>query len=599
MRSKKLLRQLKKSLDCENIESELNSIRKWLGPQERGTPPEPLQKLVGNLPLFFDAVESAYEQSESFYNQAQRSLVISGQEIEERNKLLRTENQKVNNLLDNMRQAVFSVLEKGNIVGPVSKYSVIVFGKDIIDKNVFDVLYSGIENDSEEYSGLQTALTVVFGESDLQWELSEDSFPKRVILRGENNDVNVSPEKYEKILKVACSPIWNDKNVLEKIMFIVEDVTEVEKLERRIVQEKAQSSRALQIVHELISVKREDVIEFITRAQKTLFFVKKSFDRADLSSNYISETLQVLHSIKGNARLLGFNFISSTVHKSESLVLEIKEQIDKFPELWAEMRKVSINPFEQVIYVVDEYYNVIIKLFGTDFHASESKENRIEISVHKIEELKQCVVQLAKNSGPELIQEVQYKLEHLSDVSICKEFENYSRVIRQIASDLAKDVDFNIVSDDCFYSREKLPLLKDAIVHLLRNAIDHGIESTGIRKSLGKSKTGLLKLIIKKTENRFLIWVSDDGAGIDVQLIANKVLAKNLKLASELESMSKEQVIDLIFLPHFSTRDEVTELSGRGIGMDVVKTNIAKLGGSIKVETKLGKGTLFKITIPL
>lgn len=589
MRSKKLLRQLKKSLECEGIESELSTLGQWIQKREGDAVPESLLKLIGNLPAFFDSVESAYEQAENIYNQAQRSLLISGQEIEERNKLLRTENQKVNNLLNNMRQAVFSVIEKGIIVGPVSKYSSTVFGEDIIEKNVFDVLYCSLGSDSEEYSAVKTALNVVFGESDLQWELSEDSFPKRVIIC----------KNCEKILKVVCSPIWNDKNLLEKIMFVVEDVTEVEKLERRIAQEKAQNSRALQIVHELISLKREDALDFISKTKRAVFYIKKSVEDGNLTAESVNNILQTLHSIKGNARLLGFNFISSAVHKIESSILEINENLEISPEPLSLLRQAFDVPMDQVIFTVDEYNNLILKIFGNEMATSANNENQVEISSQRLEDLKRSLAALRKNSSPETINSVMQMIEHLTDVSLLKEFEKYARVVAQISSDLGKDVDFNIAGEDCFFSRDKLPLVKDAIVHLLRNAIDHGIEAPEDRKNIGKSKTGFLKLIMKQTENKLLILISDDGAGIDHNVVANKVKLKNLKTEAELESMSKEQILDLIFLPQFSTRNEVTELSGRGIGMDVVKTNVKKLGGTISLETKPGKGTLFKIIVPL
>jgi signal transduction histidine kinase len=598
MRSKKLLRQLKKSLDCEGIESDLDSIRAWLDLRGNEEMPESLRKLVANLGNFLDAVESAYEQAEVIYNQAQRSLVISGQEIEERNRLLRSENQKVSNLLNNMRQAVFSVSSGGKIAGPVSKYSEMVFGCEITEQSVFDVLYCSMDRDSEEYSALISAMNVVFGESDLQWDLSEESLPKRVILQtgsaGNHDDKNGG----EKILKVACTPIWSESFLLEKIMFVVEDVTEMEKLERRIMQEKAQGSQTLQIVHELISVNRNDVFEFITKSQRMMMRFKKNMDSQCFEISSLNFLMQVLHTIKGNARLIGFTIISSTVHRIESVIVQIQQQLAQTPEMWGDIKSCLDGPVDQVMSAIGEYQTMVVKLFGDENASPDLTESLLEIDPQLLLNLKKLIAEAKQFPAPDSVEKIAMAVDHLSDVSISKEFEKYTRVVKQMASDLGKEVDFNVSSEICQISREKMPLIKDALIHLIRNAIDHGLETPEERKRAAKSTTGLLKLIFKKTENKVLIWVSDDGGGINPDVITEKAKTKQLKSMEQLEAMTREQVLDLIFLPNFSTRDEVSELSGRGIGMDVVRTNINKLGGTIILETKIGKGTLFKISIP-
>jgi signal transduction histidine kinase len=599
MRSKKLLRQLKKSLDCEQIEFELHSIQAWLDTKIVHEVPESLSKLISNFKPFLDAVESSYEQAEVLYDQAQRSLVVSGQEIEERNRLLRSENQKVSNLLNNMRQAVFSVSKGGNIAGPVSKYSETVFNCEITGKTVFDVLYCSLPRDSEDYSALASAMNVVFGESDLQWDLSEESFPKRIILKSPLNADAPLVETNEKILKVACTPIWSEQNLLDKIMFVVEDVTEVEKLERSIALEKAQGSRSLQIIQELISVKRSEIYEFISKSQSELLNFKYNLEINNFEIKDLNVLLQHLHTIKGNARLFGFAILSSEIHRIEALVINLLEHLTNMPTLWNEVKNHIKDPIDQVIYAINEYRNMLFKIFGEENINSESKENLLEIDPSQLVSLKKFIEEQRVSPTAESIEKISLAVERLSDVSLQRELEKYANAVQQLANDLNKEVFLSIDNENCFIDREKVPLLKDAIVHLIRNAIDHGFELPDERRKLGKSKVGLLKVIIKKTASRILIWISDDGYGIDDEIVLRKARAKNLRTDGELASMSRTEIIELIFEPNFSTRDDVSEVSGRGIGMDVVRTNINKLNGTIHIETKVGKGTLFKISIPI
>jgi chemotaxis protein histidine kinase CheA len=460
-------------------------------------------------------------------------------------------------------------------------------------------IFQSLDHESEEYSALRSAMNVVFGETDLQWELSEEYFPRRIILTSSNEfSSRDNYERVEKILKVACVPIWNDEKLLDRIMFVVEDVTELEKLERRIAKEKAQGSRTLQIVHELISIKRKDVFEFITSSQKTILQFKKSVANSNLDSGSLNNLMQILHTVKGNARLVGFTFISSTVHKVEALVIQVQEQLQDRPQLWNEVKDHLDGPINQVMYAIGEYQVMTKKLYGIENSFVEDSETPLEIDAIQLKNLKDLVTseKILPTAGS--LNKIYEAVVRLNDISISKEFEKYSSIIKQMASDLGKEVDFNITSENCLVDREKFPLIKDAIIHLLRNAIDHGIEFPEVRKSMGKSTTGLLKLILKKTEHKLIAWISDDGQGIDHDYVAAKACAKQLITQNEIEQFTREEVLDLIFLPNFSTREEATEVSGRGIGMDVVRTNIQKLGGNISIETKKGKGTLFKITVP-
>tara|TARA_B100000683_G_C12224766_1_gene446535 strand:+ start:12 stop:491 length:480 start_codon:yes stop_codon:yes gene_type:complete len=152
--------------------------------------------------------------------------------------------------------------------------------------------------------------------------------------------------------------------------------------------------------------------------------------------------------------------------------------------------------------------------------------------------------------------------------------------------------------DQASLPKEKLTILKDGIIHLVRNSIDHGIEAPEIRKSLGKDVFGKLEVTLSKEKSGGLsLSISDDGGGIKFDKVLDKAIERGIIKNAEKASLSYQDKVNLIFEPRLSTKEKLTDISGRGIGMDVVKKNIKSLGGSIEVITELNKGTNFIIRL--
>jgi two-component system, chemotaxis family, sensor kinase CheA len=176
-------------------------------------------------------------------------------------------------------------------------------------------------------------------------------------------------------------------------------------------------------------------------------------------------------------------------------------------------------------------------------------------------------------------------------------FSLFPRMVRDIGKQQDKDINFQIEGGDVLADKRILEEIKDPLTHLLRNAVDHGIESTVERLEKGKSGTSSLRLRGYASGDRIVIEVLDDGRGLDVDAIQRSALRKGLYTEAELAVMTPGQIQGLIFAPGFSTRTTVTELSGRGVGLDVVKDNIERLKGSIEVESTPNKGCIFRLTI--
>ncbi|AEH44230.1 CheA signal transduction histidine kinase [Thermodesulfatator indicus DSM 15286] len=178
-------------------------------------------------------------------------------------------------------------------------------------------------------------------------------------------------------------------------------------------------------------------------------------------------------------------------------------------------------------------------------------------------------------------------------------FNKFPRIVRDLARSTGKKVTLRIEGADTELDRSIIDAIKDPLTHLVRNSIDHGIEDPDIRVQVGKPPAGTLILRAYHEGGQVVIEIEDDGRGIDVEKVKQKAIEKGLISPSEAEKLSDREALALIFRPGFSTAEKVTNISGRGVGMDVVKTNVEKLGGSIDIQSVLGAGTTVRLKIPL
>lgn len=173
------------------------------------------------------------------------------------------------------------------------------------------------------------------------------------------------------------------------------------------------------------------------------------------------------------------------------------------------------------------------------------------------------------------------------------------RIVRDLAHELGKKIDLRMLGADTELDRQVLELIKDPLTHMVRNSADHGIESTVDRLAAGKSDTGVITLNAYHEGGHIIIKINDDGRGLNIEKIKQKVLQNGLATEADLEAMTMQQIQQFIFKAGFSTAAQVTSVSGRGVGMDVVRTNIEKIGGTIELNSQEGKGSTFMIKIPL
>lgn len=829
------------------------------------------------------------------------------------------ESAQVKRLLNNMRQAVFSVKQDGTIVEPVSKFADSLFGSSIVSTKIYDTIFKDLPKNTEIYTALTTGFSTVFGESELQWDLMDGTFPVRVIYMHPTNEKDP-----ERILKINYRPIWDDNELLEKIMFVVEDITELERLEKQIAKERGE----IQIIQELARNNLENISNFFTRSAELLEMCKENTRSIESDPNALGVLMRNLHTLKGNARLFGYSFISKRVHTTESIVLEIKgkildkslpipdgrlkifqelyevqEQLQEYaqvanrilniknqfeppiiqelnqlfietegkdtkspevasriltqiwiakslrdpaltaacdklsktitPEVLNELKGAFLNLFSRSMsfkpyslepdaqiralseaYLVhlaiekyrakksDEtkkdlghairmlqstclevgfkyltvlatqmtkafetsadaaliptlsrgmtyvwrylnftgclYANEIVKsdvkqkvqdalktpfkdatdalkqltalgelrspwfLFlrkqtasqqsvasvlqviqtaaGSDLpHTSPINEAAVDLQplrnaviafgkdgafaqvITQIEATSKAVAAglkshltpeeglpetiplqikyldllqiidpyLAKGQGgmtgdaPKFLEIVDVNLARLERAivqlntasdqqavnAIKKDFRNllnipvkpmlfkFQTMVKEVSTTLGKKVQYDVTGADITLSREQIGNLQDALVHVIRNGIDHGIEIPEERVKQGKKELGLIEVQCIEAADHVALVITDDGRGIDPKRIADIALKKGIITEKEHQSLSDKEKVFLIFKPGFSSKEQASELSGRGVGMEIVETLVKKAGGELALVSRVGLGSEFTIKI--
>lgn len=198
-----------------------------------------------------------------------------------------------------------------------------------------------------------------------------------------------------------------------------------------------------------------------------------------------------------------------------------------------------------------------------------------------------------------IIDEMESMVKNIRVLPISTVFNSFSRMVRDIANEKGKDIDFEIEGKDTCADKKIIEEIKTPLIHILRNAIDHGIESKEERIANGKSPVGKILLSAKQDGNKVIIDVVDDGQGFNLEKIKDRAVSRGFLTQDDIDSMTDEAIMNIIFWPGFTTGDSITSISGRGIGLDVVKTKISQLNGKVKVISEFGKGSCVHIEIPV
>ncbi|EFS04041.1 chemotaxis protein CheA [Listeria seeligeri FSL S4-171] len=338
--------------------------------------------------------------------------------------------------------------------------------------------------------------------------------------------------------------------------------------------------------------------------------------------------LKAVRAVMCLERLAEIGIISDTTPDREAIELEefeqtfevvlestqTKEEIEAVLLDISEIEKVTVK--EEV-----EETQIVEPIKKTAKQTTKRLENKtIRVQLEKIEKLmnvfEESVIERArideiaeKTNNKELMEhlgrfssiskEIQNGLLNMRMVPVDSVFNRFPKMVRTLAKELGKKIDLVIEGADTEVDKIVIDEIGDPLVHLIRNSVDHGAETVEVRRKNGKNETATINLKAFHSGNNVVIEIADDGAGINKRKVLEKAIAKNVVTRAESTKMTDTEIFDLLFDSGFSTADQVTDLSGRGVGLDVVRNTILKIGGKISVESSENAGSTFRIEIPL
>jgi len=353
----------------------------------------------------------------------------------------------------------------------------------------------------------------------------------------------------------------------------------------------------------------EDLGEVIKTIPPTEDIEKEQFDRVFeiviISKNNADTILKAINSISEIANV-EVKPLQLTVAKEEevsSVPLSEKEAKEREAEIQAEAKKVlsrKNSVLTQTVRVDVERLENLMNLVGElvidktrlDMVSSQIEEELKKTAVSDdLEELTTHIGRVTSQLQEEIMKARMFPLEQV--------FNRFPRMVRDLAQAFGKKVNFVIEGQETELDRTVIEEISDPLIHLLRNAIDHGLETPAERKALAKPEEGTVLLKAFAQENHIVIIVQDDGRGMEVEKIKARAVEKGVITADAAARLSEREALNLIFLPGFSTSEMVNEVSGRGVGMDIVRAHLERINGSVDIKTTPGKGTKFTLRLPL
>ncbi len=544
----------------------------------------------------FSALLFAYEK---LYSQQKRLLKIGDKQLLQLNRLLR----QIKIILDNIPVGIVIVGVEGTVQPSYSKHMHTLFDLEKIScMFIEDVLYLE-DHREEERETFKNWLKLVF-DTSIDWDLICGIAPDIIEYDSEDGQVFYRTN-YHRII---------DENQSASLMIYLSDITERMRQRKIIQKQKTEHNFGMEIFSTLLSQNsNNDTSDFIYETKKMLNSCKKIFnnihDEEDKAPSY-NNILRLMHSIKGLSKTYGMNELARLAHSTEEVLNQLRSNKITFETGLFEGVPASekiLGLFEVMKNLLSNAEKILQKLFkrgsGTITATREQRRDK-KFDSERLDELV-SLCEAVDTNNPDISQQlseqistIKNRVKELAFQPLDIINDRLLKIVSEVSASLNKEAELKISGDRILLSDDSHHLVISALIHLLRNSLDHGIESSEARKAAGKSLVGQIKIHTTLTDKSITILFEDDGAGIDPDAIAKKASEKGIVSRNDIETLTYEDKINMIFLPGFSSRDVTTEVSGRGVGLDVVHDSMVKLGGSVKIESEINKNTRFYLSFP-
>ena len=506
---------------------------------------------------------------------------------------------QVRDILENIDQGLFTVNLDGSVNPEHSaKVTNILQLPEIAGSDVQRVLHLSDEATADWQKWIAL---VQQKHASLRWEKLAKVAPVREIQLGGPGERRYISVGYQKVLDRHAN--------LVRIMVLAQDITESKRIEKIVAEEKARHENEVKTILGLVNTLPEVLQDYFDDLERRLRGLHAGLESLMAESRRAREAfpegspLQIdqevvavifrdLHTIKGNSATYGFEKLTKVAHEAEELLEALQPPIEVRSD-------VTIRGLSEKIGQMEDVYGEIRE---TSKRLSGGDGLVLRLPEAKVERVRQMADRLSKNSGkldPVELAALFEACRTVRDVPLAKLADKYVTVVRRLADRLGKQVRVEVVPPELQVDPHFLGRFEEALVHTIRNSLDHAFEKPEDREAAGKDPVGTLKILVDRGENEVSLTLSDDGRGIDGDRLARKAVEEGSLSAGQAAAMTAQQKIELVFESGLSTADAVSDLSGRGVGMDAVRQSVLMQGGNMVLTSQMGKGTQIVLTLPI
>lgn len=506
---------------------------------------------------------------ELFYATDEMSLKVIEllNKVQEQKKNLEISKKEVGFILENVPTALLTFDLEDNIGIEYSKTAEDIFGNHLKSRKASSLLFQTDKNIKNFKGAIELLPTANLSFDDIMG------------LAPSKDTLFFNEQKYH--LQYKYVPIYNDDNQesLSNIMVLAEDLTDKIALE----EETKRRAELADFIHKVLKNK-DYYVDFLSEVNENLRFLKTCFNK--LNHENITDAFRACHTIKGNSSIYGIRKLRDCAHSLESLLVEIKEG-----EVTLDVHSIEKvkNNYASLIQTFDKHITDAESMFGDDFDPRKEIERKYIIKESNLSKL------MNLTDNPSMLNE----LERIRLKRIYIYLASYEDLVYNLSQKLNKKIHaLKIIGAETLIDPDRWKSFFASFVHLIRNCVDHGIEDYDERLNTKKPEYATISIEIIEANEGITITVTDDGRGIDTNKISDIAISKGIISYEEVSKMSEKDKQMLIFMAGFSTKEEVSNISGRGIGMDAVLYEVNRMKGSITLKSELGKGTNFIIKVP-
>jgi chemotaxis protein histidine kinase CheA len=502
--------------------------------------------------------------------------------VEERTRDLKVANAEISEMLDNLDAAVFIVDEQLRVVGRHSPACSEIFGiEDLEGKGLDEFLFMGDEHSDEDLSRHMFALRMSFGAPTFQFEMSQVN----LMAKKEYEHPEKDEDEKQRTFEIRYAPLADEFDFVQRLLIVVSDLTEMLALEASIAAQAESADAKVNAIMEMASSQRDMCGDFVDEQVDRIVQIKN--DMASWYSTREEESrsrfLRDLHTIKGNARALRLKGVSSLVHEIEGIVGEHIDADDGSDEFVEVVEQIQLLEARLTIY--RETYDDFFRVGGDQGESSGAGAlalGRVDARLEAISGLLDASSRSALDAMRSLTRD-----ESSGKVSgMASTFAMHDPMVSEVSETLGKEVMPLSESSpewELYVSPDLARAFRDATTHSVRNNLDHGLEDPDSREANGKDRQGRIWLDLTEQDEHFLVTIRDDGRGINTEKVLEAAKKRGALAANAPEPANDEEIIELLFQDDMSTKEEVTDVSGRGVGMGAVRQMLAEQ----RVETRL------------